>query len=110
MEHYIDMWKRIFQFEGRTSRPGFWWPMLINILVGVAVGLIFSVTVESIYSLALNVATFTLTCRRLRDAGFQWYWALLRFAGLIPVLGALSVVPLILCALPTRGPNYIDAA
>ena len=112
MEHYIDMWRRILQFEGRTSRPGYWWPFLINGIVGALVSLIFSELIVSIYNIALIVATFTLTCRRLRDANFQWWWALFRFAGVItlPFSGILSLIPVVMCAFPTRGPQYIDAA
>lgn len=112
MSHYIEMWVRIFQFEGRTSRAGYWWPVLINAIVGLLVSLIFSELIVSIYNIALIVATFTLTCRRLRDANFQWWWALFRFAGVVvlPFAGILSLIPVVMCAFPTRGPQYIDAA
>lgn len=112
MNHYIDMWQRIFQFEGRTSREGYWIPMVINWVVGLLVGLIFSDLIVTIYNIALTVATFTLTCRRLRDASFQWWWALFRFAGVVmlPFSTILSLIPVVMCLFPTRGPHYIDAA
>ena len=62
MNHYIDMWQRIFQFEGRTSRPGYWWPMLINGIVGALVSLIFSDLIVSIYNIALIAAAFADRC------------------------------------------------
>ena len=109
MSYFIDMWQRIFQFEGHASRPAYWWPVLIGGLLGGVISLIFSELIVDIYTVALTIATFTLTCRRLRDAGFQWWWALFRFAETIPVLSLLSLVPFVMCFFPSRGPKYIDA-
>lgn len=103
MSHYIAMWTGILQFEGRTSRAGYWWPMLINILVGALIGFLLP-AVLTIYNIALTVATFTLTCRRLRDAGFSWLFALLRLAGIVglPFATVLSLIPLVMCIFPTK--------
>jgi hypothetical protein len=50
-----------------------------------------------------KVATFTLTCRRLRDAGFSWLLVLLNFAGPVPLVGwILAWVPEILCLFPSK--------
>lgn len=110
MKYYIDMWKSILQFEGRTSRPGYWWPMLINILVGALV-LWLLPGLYTIYNIILTVATFTLCCRRLRDAGFKWWWALFRFAGVVglPFATVLSLIPVIMCLFPSKYTRVVDA-
>lgn len=102
MTHYIEMWKNILKFDGRTSRAGYWWPVVINIVVGVLVAWLLP-AFATIYDILLAIATFTLTCRRLRDAGFSWLFALLNFTGAIPVIGwILGWIPEILCLFPSK--------
>jgi uncharacterized membrane protein YhaH (DUF805 family) len=102
MNHYIAMWTGILDFNGKTSRAGYWVPCLINILVGALVLMLLPGFIK-VYDLLLAVATFTLTCRRLRDAGFSWLLVLLNFAGPVPLVGwILAWVPEILCLFPSK--------
>ncbi len=109
MQYYIDMWKQILQFEGRTSRPGYWWPTIVNAIISALV-LWLAPVLYGIYNMVLTIATFTLCCRRLRDAGFPWWWALLRFAsgGRLPFADLLSMVPVVMCLFPSKYPKVID--
>lgn len=47
IQAYIDFWSRGFDFKGRSSRPEFWWPWLLNQLLYLA--LLFCIV---IYTLA----------------------------------------------------------
>ena len=98
MNHYIAMWTGILDFNGKTSRAGYWIPWLVNMLVGALVRWLLP-GVYGIYKIALAVAMFTLTCRRLRDAGFPWLLALLGFVTFIPVV---DLIPAVLCLFPSK--------
>ena len=108
MSHYIAMWKNIFNLKGRTTRAGYWVPVLINCLIGALVLWLVPAAVK-IYDIALSVAMFTLLARRLRDAGFSWVFAVLSFAGaLFFPLSLLRFVPTIMALFPTKRSNVID--
>lgn len=103
MKHYIAMWTGILDFGGTTSWFGYWVPMLFNYVVG---GLVMWLVPDffRIYSLLLTIATFTLCCRRLRDAGFPWLLAVLSFAGQLslPFADVLGLIPTVLCLFPGK--------
>ena len=98
MKHYIEMWTRILDFGGKTTRAGYWVPWLVNFLVGALVGWLLP-DAYGIYEIILAVAMFTLTCRRLRDAGFSWLLALLSFVTVLPLV---NYIPSILCLFPSK--------
>lgn len=98
MNHYIAMWTGILDFNGKTSRAGYWIPWLVNMLVGALV-LWLLPGAYKIYEILLAVAMFTLTCRRLRDAGFPWLLALLGFVTFIPLV---NYIPSVLCLFPSK--------
>lgn len=102
MKHYIAMWKNILNFSGRTSRAGYWVPMILNILVVALVSWLLP-DFANLFGILLSVATFTLTCRRMRDAGVPALAALLNFAGSVPAVGwILALVPEALALLPSK--------
>lgn len=37
---YIVMWKRGLDFTGRTSRHGYWYVVLMNVLIGIAINIV----------------------------------------------------------------------
>ncbi|MEO6532068.1 MAG: DUF805 domain-containing protein [Pseudolysinimonas sp.] len=110
---FFDAIKTVFRkyatFEGRATRPEFWWFILFSTLVsaalnaislpmsGVMSGRIFEIgaTASSAYGyasfaglwgIAVLLPTLAVTVRRLRDAGRGWgelFWVLLPIAGII---------------------------
>lgn len=118
---FIPATKRAFakyaQFEGRASRSEFWWFYLTTAIftfvafVPAFVGLIgvvsdspalavigFGLTgLLSLALLALIIPYFSVSVRRLHDAGFSGWLVLLNFI-------SLGIVVLVLCALETS-PN-----
>ena len=102
---YADLWLRIIDFTGTTTRRAFWLAILANIIVGVvlnvAIGMIapggVGKLIIDIYTLASGLAIFTMIVRRLRDRGVSPWWSL---AWLIPIVGSIPI--LVVCALPAK--------
>lgn len=83
-------------FEGRATRPEFWWWILFTVLVAAALN-VFSVIpvgdgsslgaiLSGLWSVATLLPTLAVGVRRLRDAGYPWqnlFWILVPIAGLI---------------------------
>lgn len=98
--NFPDAIKTVFgkyaDFEGRATRPEFWWWMLFTVLVSAALN-VFSVVpvgdgsslgaiLSGLWSIATLLPTLAVGVRRLRDAGYDWqniFWILLPIAGLI---------------------------
>lgn len=125
---------RYARFRGYSSLSEFWWATLALVLLSLAVQLLIIVgavgagvaaeqsggTAAGPFvglnllvsllllaaMLALVIPSFSVTWRRLHDAGFSGLWALLSF---IPFV---SIAPLVMCALPTnlsaRRPEWDD--
>ena len=92
LQLYIDAFKRIIDFKGRSTRTAFWSFVIISAIVSLILSK-FIIALAGIYALAALVAGIMLAIRRARDAGN----ALLALLILIPVLG-----PIILGILPTK--------
>lgn len=125
---------RYARFRGYSSLSEFWWATLALVLLSLAVqfliivgaigagiaaeqsggaaagpfaGLNLLVSLLLLAAmLALIIPSFSVTWRRLHDAGFSGLWALLSF---IPFV---AIAPLVMCALPTnlsaRRPEWDD--
>jgi uncharacterized membrane protein YhaH (DUF805 family) len=71
-------------FNGRASRPEFWWFALFSLIVSVIGGMIFRGWINQLISLALLVPSLAVGSRRLHDIGKSGWLQLL---GLIPIIG-----------------------
>lgn len=101
-----SFFKQYARFSGRATRREYWFVVLFNVIVSVAIsavgGLIFEravATLSSIWSLATLVPTLALTWRRLHDSGKSGLWWLLNLTG----IG--SIVVLIFCCLKSDRDN-----
>ena len=72
------------QFDGRASRPEFWWFVLACFIVNAVGGMVFRGWIMSLLSLALLVPSIAVGSRRLHDIGKSGWLQLL---GLIPIIG-----------------------
>lgn len=102
MNEYISMWKRAFDFSGRSTVREFWMAVLFNIIAAVILGIIVAIIsplifISWIYSVAAIIPGIALSIRRLRDAGYS---PLLLLLALIPFVG--GIVLIILCCMPTK--------
>ena len=107
------------KFDGVASIAEFWWFVLFNAIVsgvlyflaivlaiGVAAGGgdedaagasgVVVMLILGLYGLAIFLPALGVTIRRLHDAGYSGFFYLLNF------LGPLSIVPVILCILPSK--------
>lgn len=118
LEAYKNFWKKYIDFEGRTTRPEWWWGTLCNsiIFLLLLIPMMFSfinvlatpinyypahvvilVLLAVIYSLAILVPSIAMNVRRLRDADF--HWALI-FISFVPYVG--SLVLFVLLQMPSK--------
>lgn len=87
-----DAVKRAFSaycwFQGRASRSEYWWFVLFNLIVGVVISILGTITgslffkqlLPNIWSLAVLLPSLGLVWRRLHDAGVSgafYLWSLI---------------------------------
>ena len=87
---FIDAFKRILDFKGRSDRTSFWSFVIISFLVSLLLAKFLPIA-AGIYGLVSLVAGIMLCIRRGRDAGTP----LLALTMIIPPLGliVLGVLP-----------------
>ena len=103
MDNYVEGWKKWNDFAGKTPRAGFWWFVLINIIVALICSKI-SPVLGGVYSLASFIPNLSITIRRLHDVKksgwwcapvFIWWGALALFnlgLGKIPLFSFLGLI------------------
>ncbi len=62
-------------FRGAATRPEYWWFVLFNVVVSVALSSAHSTVVSTLYSLAVLVPSLAVMVRRHHDAGRSGWWA-----------------------------------
>jgi uncharacterized membrane protein YhaH (DUF805 family) len=77
------------KFDGRASRPAFWWWFLFGILVAIGANIIDAIlgtwgVVNGLAGLALLLPNLSVAIRRLHDTDHSGWWVLI---GLIPIIG-----------------------
>ena len=82
LEKYAD-------FDGRASRPEFWWFVLFTVIVNVVGDVIFRHWIVALVSLALLVPSIAVGARRFHDINKSGWMQLL---GLIPLVGWALVI------------------
>lgn len=98
INNYASFWKNYVNFKDRTSKGGYWWAFLANLIVAFVVGIIDRFlsggqgtpgTLAILFELAILLPGLAITVRRLRDAGRPWYHILI---GLIPLVGDIILI------------------
>ena len=119
---YRRYWQRSVVFTGRAGRAEYWWPVLLNVVVGVVIGVLGAVLLivggalrqqgaaisalpnalgavllllVVLFTLAQILPSIAVAVRRLHDADLSGLFVLL---GLIPSVG--GVILLVLAVLP----------
>ncbi len=77
---------KITTISGRARRSEFWYFSLFVFLLSFAMNLILGSDngIARVISIALNLASFTVTIRRLHDIGKSGWWFLI---GMVPLIG-----------------------
>jgi uncharacterized membrane protein YhaH (DUF805 family) len=85
-DHYTD-------FDGRASRPAFWWWVLFGVLVAIAANIldaiIGTVILSAIVGLGLLLPNISVSIRRLHDTDRTGWWILIAF---IPIIGLIVLL------------------
>lgn len=100
MNWYLDVLKKYVVFSGRARRAEYWWFILFNIIISLALGAIDGVTgtyspeaglglLGGLYTLAVLLPSIAVTVRRLHDTGRSGWWFLIF---LVPVIGAIVLL------------------
>jgi uncharacterized membrane protein YhaH (DUF805 family) len=79
-DHYV-------KFDGRASRPAYWWWFLFAVLVSAAANFIDYVILDTtalsgLAGLALLLPNLSVGIRRLHDANHTGWWILIGFTGI----------------------------
>lgn len=105
MEWYVKVLKNYVGFAGRARRREYWFFMLFNVLVTLALSVVDAALDTSVlvglYSLAVLLPSIAVTVRRLHDTGRSAWWLLI---GLVPVVGGIILLVFMLLD-GTPGPN-----
>ena len=109
MNYYIECWKKYVEFSGRARRKEYWMFILFNLIAsfvaGVIDGVLGTVMIGSLYSLAALLPGLAVCARRLHDTDRSGWWILI---GLIPILGWI-VLLVFMCMDSTPGENRFGA-
>jgi len=91
MLHYYKLfWKNALNIKGRSRRKAYWYPMLMNMLIMIVIGLItyalpipniIEEVVGWIFYILVSIAMFTVTVRRFHDVGMTMMIPILLFVG-----------------------------
>jgi uncharacterized membrane protein YhaH (DUF805 family) len=86
-DHYV-------KFDGRASRPAFWWWFLFGVLVGIGASIIDAIigsfgVASGLAALALLLPNLSVAIRRLHDTDHTGWWVLI---GLIPIIGFIVLL------------------
>lgn len=82
--------KNYANFQGRSSRSAFWWPMLIIFVVTLALLLVLEhlgldgEVIVGLLSIPLILPSYAVAVRRFHDTGRSGWWVLINF---IPAFG-----------------------
>lgn len=98
MNYYLAVLKKYAVFEGRSSRAEYWYFVLFNFIISLAIAII-TVSIGdnqqglmSLYSLALFLPGLGVSIRRLHDVGKSGWMILI---SLIPIVGFIWLLVLL---------------
>jgi uncharacterized membrane protein YhaH (DUF805 family) len=87
---YLNAYKSLLDFTGKTDRKTFWDFYTIHALIAI-VFFMLNKRLETIYLVVALLPVLSISARRLRDAGFNSLLSLLYF---VPVVGWLPLLVL----------------
>ena len=87
MKYLIDPFKKMLDFNGKSSLKEFWIFYIIFIILSIISGIISGITkleeIKTIFSLIMLLPFLSLGFRRLNDAGYNKWLFLIPFVNLI---------------------------
>ena len=100
MNWYLKVLKKYTVFSGRAQRAEYWYFMLFNLIIYVALNVFDRMLgtinppsgdglLSGIYLLIVFIPILAVSARRLHDIGKSGWWQLV---GLIPLFGAIALL------------------
>lgn len=93
MEYFIGAIKEYATFSGRARRKEYWmfflFYMIFYIILAVIDGVLGTMFLSIIFSLALLIPSISIAARRLHDTGRTGWWQLIV---LIPLIGVIVLI------------------
>jgi uncharacterized membrane protein YhaH (DUF805 family) len=100
MNWYLGVLKQYAVFKGRARRKEYWFFLLFNLIVSLALTVVDFMTgtldielgmglLSSLYSLAILIPSLAVTVRRLHDTDRTGWWLLI---GIFPLIGAIVLL------------------
>jgi uncharacterized membrane protein YhaH (DUF805 family) len=102
LEAIQAVFRKYAEFNGRASRPEFWWWLLFVFLISAAAQLLGDVA-AGLVGLAVLLPNLAVTARRLHDIDRSGWWQLIAF---VPVIGLILMI--YWCARPTKVESRYD--
>lgn len=79
-DYYIEAFRRYADFEGKSTRPAYWYFVLFNFIISFVVsfvaGMVKIPLLSLVYSLAVFVPSIAAAVRRMHDVGRSGWWIL----------------------------------
>jgi uncharacterized membrane protein YhaH (DUF805 family) len=102
MNWYLEVLKKYAVFDGRARRTEYWMFVLFNIIISIAIGMLFALiglskvgqVIMNLYQLAVLLPGIGVAIRRMHDADHSGWWLL------VPIVNLVFA-----CTEGTRGPN-----
>ncbi len=99
MNYYLAVLKKYAVFSGRAQRAEYWYFVLFNLIIQIALTVVVGVLGEAvatigsiallIYGLAILLPAIGVTIRRLHDTNRSGWWLLIAF---IPLIGIIVLI------------------
>ncbi len=80
--------RKYADFNGRATRPEYWWFFLFLFVASVAISYVSS-TLSIVFTLATFVPAIAAATRRLHDTNRSGWWQLI---GLVPLIGIIVLI------------------
>lgn len=113
---FKSFWKNTFNYNGRTTRSGYWYVVLMHLIIGFIVGFIggfisaFNESVGNmiigltyVYSIIGIIPSIALIIRRLHDINKSGWWY---FICLVPLVGTIILLVFFCTASVDENNNY----
>lgn len=101
-KYTVEAFQKIFDFEGKASRPQYWYFalgvfavaicfMILSAILGKIAGFlaILVLIAQIIWNLALIIPSIAIAIRRMHDIGKSGWWVLIN---LVPIVGPLFFI------------------
>lgn len=98
MKEFVDVFKKAFDFSGRSRRKEYWLFVLFTTGISIVLSIVDAITglelaedfgvLGGLFSLLIFIPTISVTVRRLHDIGRSGWWFLLTF---VPIIGWITL-------------------